>query len=203
MIRPLHWALLKKNQKTFALKPRMKRILILALVVSIATVGFAQDKPAKPAKKLAGKESTLPNTKPCAPFTVNLNTGKLNGIKPTASMATVKKKLPCYTGDSEEGGFANCGGGVFYISDDFYFYTFRDYIEIRSRFIGNIQPYVLGLYKSDIKAKLLTADKELDGGRVWLYTKPYGTLRLNFSAEGKCIEIGIHNATIDKVELCQ
>lgn len=181
----------------------MKRILTLALAIGITAIGFAQDKPKKAPKQKPVKETMVTVPKPCAPFTINLNSGKLNGVKPTASIATVKKKLPCYTGESEEGGATNCGGGVFYLKDDFYFYTFRDYIEVRSRFVGNIEPYLLGIYKKEVKAKLSEPDKELDGGRVWLYTKQYGTLRLNFNAEGKCVEIGIHNTTIDKVELCE
>lgn len=182
----------------------MKRIVTLALIVGIATGGFAQNKPKKSSRKLAGTENTLPHIYvPCASLSVNLNSGKLNGLKPTAAMETVKKKLPCYTGESEETGLFNCGGGVFYIKDDFYFYTYRDYIEIRNRFSGSIQPNLLGMYKNDIKSRLAEPDKELDGGRVWLYSKHYGTLRVNFDLEGKCVEIGIHAVPVDKVQLCE
>lgn len=70
--------------------------------------------------------------------------GTLNGLNGQASMDEVKRQLPCFTGETEEGSSYNCGGGVFYLDHTFFFYTGRDYIEIRKGFQGKSSIEVLG-----------------------------------------------------------
>ena len=64
--------------------------------------------------------------------------GTVNGVDPTASMSEVKSKLPCFTGETEEGGVFNYGGGIFFLNHDFYFYTYQNFIDIRKGFKGRM-----------------------------------------------------------------
>jgi hypothetical protein len=175
---------------------RIIAIVILTSIVIVApaqTTGRVKDKKAEP--KVA--------VTTCPDLIVDLNTGRVNGIKPSVSMSAVKKKLPCFTGESEEGIVANCGGGVFYLKNDIYFYTGRNYIEIRNKFSGRTEPALLGTSRDDVLYTYGEADIKVDGGRVLIYKKPYGSLRLVFNMDGRCIEIGIHSDSPSKVVLCE
>ncbi len=166
-----------------------KNIVLLAIAAIIVLVndGFAQTK------------------KPCKNLFADLEKGTMNKVSPSTSMEKVKKKLPCFTGDSEEGSVFNCGGGIFYLNDDFFFYTGRDYIEIRSGYKGGISDDVLGKDVSTIKSKYGEPDKQLKGddGTIFLYKKKYGTLRLYFSEDGRVKEIGMHAVNPKDIKLCE
>ena len=176
----------------------MKKIICGLLLVCSFTVAFSQND-GKAKDRADGK----PKVKACKKIQANLISGTVNGVKPTALMEAVKKKLPCFTGESEENDFANCGGGVFYLNDDIYFYTGRDYIEIREKFTGKTEPSLLGTYRDEVKSILGVADKEIDGGRVLIYKKTYGALRVVFNMDDKCVEIGIHAVAPADVQLCE
>jgi hypothetical protein len=143
--------------------------------------------------------------KPCKNLFADLEAGTINKVKASQPMNVVKKKLPCFTGDSEEGGSMNCGGGVFYIDNDFFFYTGRDYIEIRSDYNGQLSDDVMGKDKSIIHSKYGEPDRKLKGseGEVLLYKKKYGTLRLYFGEDGRVMEIGMHAVNPKSVEFCE
>jgi len=181
----------------------MKKAVTIAFILLLAMAGYAQDVAKKPKKEKPVKAAKPATAKPCTNLTVNLKAGTIKGLKATARMSTIKKKLPCFTGDTEEGSAMNCGGGVFYLNDDFYFYSGRNYIEIRSKFTGAVSPMVLGVTRTGVKDLLGMPDKQLMYGRIWLYKMPYGTLRLNFSIEEGCVEIGIHAASPAEVKLCE
>ena len=80
----------------------------------------------------------------CDQIVVDFERGTLNGLNGAASMDEVKKQLPCSTGETEEGSSFNCGGGVFFLKHTFFFYTGRDYIEIREGFTGKCSEDLLG-----------------------------------------------------------
>lgn len=176
----------------------MKKIICGLLLLSSFTVAFSQN-----TGKVKDRADGKPKVKPCKKIQVNLTSGTVNGVKPTALMDVVKKKLPCYTGESEEGEVFNCGGGVFYLNDDIYFYTGRDYIEIREKFTGKTEPSLLGTYRDEVKSILGVPDKEIDGGRILIYKKAYGALRVVFNMDDKCVEIGIHAVAPADVKLCE
>src|SRR5690349_24563660 len=48
----------------------------------------------------------------CQPLMVDVRAGTVNGLGPGTPFAKVKKRLPCFTGVSDEGAFYNYGGGV-------------------------------------------------------------------------------------------
>jgi hypothetical protein len=177
----------------------MNRIIATVVLGCFFIPAIAQ----KPVKTKTKAEPAVVVATGCDNIIADLVTGRVNGLKPTASMSSVKKKLPCFTGESTEGGNVNCGGGVFYLNNDIYFYTGRNYIELRDKFSGHTEPQLLGINRKDITTKLGVADIEIDGGRVLIFKKPYGSLRLLFNMDGRCIEIGIHSSSPEKVQLCE
>jgi hypothetical protein len=117
----------------------MKRIFLSILFLSLTFIGYSQN---------------------CDNLVGDLLNGTLNGVKPTDDMALVKAKLPCFTGDSDEGVEMNCSGGVFYIKHNFFCYTGRDYIEMRRKFTGKLSIPIFGLTK-DAAIKKLGLGKEI------------------------------------------
>jgi hypothetical protein len=141
----------------------------------------------------------------CDKLVADLKKGTLNGLKPTATQEQVKEKLPCFTGDSEDGGAFNCGGGVFFLNNDFFCYTGRDYIEIRSKFSGKLSIPVLGLTKAAAIKKLgmgKAVRTEKDGDTAFLFFKTaYGCVRLTI-VDGIVDQVAMHSKPAAKVELC-
>ena len=85
---------------------------------------------------------------------VNLKRGTVNKLKLTASQDEVKAALPFSSGDTGEGSDFNCGGGVFFLTNSFFFYTGKDHVEFREKFKGKLSVAVLGVAKSVAIAKL-------------------------------------------------
>lgn len=141
---------------------------------------------------------------PCIGLQANLKKGTLNKLKPTASMADIKAKLPCFTGDTEEGSSFNCGGGVFYLKNDFFFYSGRDYIEFRKKFNGKLSIDLLGKTREEI-VKILgePARKDTEGSEeAYLFKKKYGSLRVSFGSDEKVRVVAIHAQQPADVKLC-
>jgi hypothetical protein len=142
----------------------------------------------------------------CDELVANLAKGTLNGLKPGAAMEAVKEKLPCFTGDSEEGGAFNCGGGVFYLNHDFFYYTGNDYIELRSKFKGKVSVQVLGLTKAAAIKKMKVFGRvvrtQKNGNQSFLFFKTsYGCICLTLE-DGSVKKLGMYNKPAAKVELC-
>ena len=146
---------------------------------------------------------------------VDLKKGQLNGFSPSASMDAIKERFPCFTGESEEGMNGNCGGGVFYLKHDFFFYSHRDYLEVRSDFKGKMSLDVFGKSMAEIEAMLgkpkLIPIYEDDGNDQFQYTpdihhlykRKYGTLRITYDSSSKRVsQIGIHYQKVKEVEIC-
>lgn len=169
------------------MKPTLSKHLLFALSLLLLTAveGFGQQG--------------------CDNLHVDLDKGRINGVKPTAQMNQVKKKLPCSTGETSESEGYNCGGGVFYLNHDFYCYTGQDYIEVRRDFKGKVSKPVLNKTDSEIEALLGKPDMIVTGyhpGDNWFYRKPYGTLRITFDEYGVSRKFGMHAVAPEKVELC-
>ncbi|HEX6042728.1 hypothetical protein, partial [Longimicrobium sp.] len=123
----------------------------------------------------------------CARLAFDLRGGTLNGVAPTASMDEVKRRLPCSTGETEEGGPFNFGGGVFFLDHDFYFYTHRDYIEVRSRFPGTVTPDVLGKDVREAARLLGPSVRVLAGRQSLLFATAYGCAEAR-TRDGETVE---------------
>jgi hypothetical protein len=142
----------------------------------------------------------------CDNIVVDLKKGTINKLKPTATQEEVKTALPCSTGDTEDGSEFNCGGGVFFLDNDFFFYTGKDYIELRKNFKGKLSASVLGLSKAAATAKLkmgkaIRTEKQEDGREDLFFKTTYGCISLQIE-KGKVKAIAIHATTAKDVELC-
>ena len=142
---------------------------------------------------------------------VDLEKGLVNGLKPTMTMDSLKRMMPFYTSETEENPDYNCGGGVFYLNNDVYFYTGRDYIEIRTEFNGKMSHDILNHNIQEVTRQLGKPDDQVKPGgddesiMVVYYKKPYGCLRLNYNiSTGNIYEIGIHSKPIleSKMDIC-
>ncbi len=123
----------------------------------------------------------------CDNIKVNLKKGTINKLKLTADQAKIKKQLPCFTGDTEDGSDYNCGGGVFYLDHGFCFYSGENYFEIRKQYKGTTSVPVLGLQK-DQAIKNLKMGKpvrsEMNGDTEYLFFKTsYGCLWLKINED--------------------
>jgi hypothetical protein len=132
----------------------------------------------------------------CDMLLVNLKKGTINGLKPTATQEKVKEKLPCFTGDTEDGSNYNCGGGVFFLNHDFYFYTGNDYIELRSKFNGTVSAAVLGLTEEE-------AVKNLKMGKAVRVEKNETDRYLFFKTGYGCVVLTITGSSVKKIAMYQ
>ncbi len=128
----------------------------------------------------------------CDALVFDLERGLLNGLAPTATPAEFKAQFPCSTGETEEGGPFNFGGGVFFLDHDFFAYTHRDYIEARTNFAGRVEPAVLNAPVAELEAAFGAPGREEDGAR--LYRTRYGCLRAETSETSgdTVVELGVH-----------
>ena len=146
----------------------------------------------------------------CDQLFLDLKTGKLNGVSPSASMDDVKKAFPCYTGETEEGSDFNCGGGIFMLKHDFYFYTHADFIEVRKGFKGKLSKPVFNIGKNELISLVGNPDNTIkhelkysDGViHVYQYEKKWGVLAF-LEKEGKITEIDLHEGKkIGQIDYC-
>jgi hypothetical protein len=141
----------------------------------------------------------------CDKLVADVKKGTLNGLKPTATQEQVKEKLPCFTGDTKDGSDFNCGGGVFYLDHDFFYYTGNDYIEFRKNFKGKLSIPLLGLSKAAAvkkagMGKAVRTEKEGDTEYVFLKTT-YGCLMLKIE-DGKVVKVAMYAKPAKDAELC-
>ncbi len=148
---------------------------------------------------------TAINAQDCPFLIADLKKGTINKLTPLVSQEQLKIKLPCFTGESEEGGPMNCGGGVFFLKHEVYFYTGRDYIEIRKGFAGKLSIPVLGLSKNAAIATLKMGKiirTEIDDEDEYIFFKTgYGCLFLKL-VDSKVVGIDISAKKAADVELC-
>jgi hypothetical protein len=119
---------------------------------------------------------------PCASLHFDLVRGTLNGVAPTASMDEVKRRLPCSTGELEETSEMNFGGGVFFLDHDFFFYTGRNYIEVRRHF--PVTPGVLGRPIAEAQRMLGPHARTLERRGSMLFRAHFGCVEARLSRDG-------------------
>jgi len=151
----------------------MKKILIVLPLLFATAIGFSQTK-----------------TKKCDSLVLNLDKGTLNGLKPTATQQQIKAKLPCFTGVTKDGDAFNCGGGIFYLNHDVFFYTTLDIINVRDEFAGKMtwKGKPLNIWGSTIdevesifgaNPEISTESDDEENFHV-IYKMKWGSLRIEF-----------------------
>lgn len=145
---------------------------------------------------------------------LDLKNGSMSGIKPNASFEEIKSSLTCFTGESEEGVDHNCGGGIYYLNHGFYFYSHRDYVEVRTDYTGGISQDLLEKTKDEILDMFGKPDRipkyQNNPDLSWyqpnvhyLYNRQYGALRITFEPENMtCTIIAVHSKTPEEIEIC-
>jgi len=150
----------------------------------LVLIGTAREQSTSALQPSAGPAVRVPATSPddkafppgCDQLLFDTNKGTINGLGPTAEWDEIKARLPCFTGTTEEGLGYNYGGGIFYTNHDFYFYTFRDFIEVRSNFKGTVKP---NIFKEDMKDVWLSDELKTKDPNRRYFRRSWGCLVLS------------------------
>lgn len=143
----------------------------------------------------------LKTTVTCPAMMVNILEGNVNGIEPDFPASQVKKALPCFTNEEEEGPSTACGGLISYKDKNIFFYTGRDYIEIRENFQGKISLPLMGADRKNI-FQYLGYPKLKDTG--WdAFGTAYGIIILYYNKSGKVNKIQFSKKSTDTISLCE
>jgi hypothetical protein len=143
-----------------------------------------------------GLHAQLKTTQVCPSFVVDILDGKVNELYSSSTPGEIKSKLPCFSSAEETG----CGG-IFYKDKDIYFYTGRDYVEIREKFKGKLTIPLLGVSRSGL-FKTLGHPKIKDVN--WdAFQMAYGTLVLYYNKAGKVNKLQISVKSTEALTLCE
>jgi hypothetical protein len=137
----------------------------------------------------------------CGIFTVDILDGKLNGIRPDARWGEIKDKLPCFTSSQAEGDTTKCGAGVFYKDKEVYFFTDRDYIEIREKFQGKFSIPVMGASRSSLFSVL--GNPKIKDENWDAFQMAYGCLVLHYNKTGKVNLVQFSTRGTEALSLCE
>lgn len=147
--------------------------------------------------------TALPQLKPtpvCPTFIVDILDGKVNELYPNSTMGEIKGKLPCFSETEAETTSSRCGGTIFYKDRDIYFYTGRDYVEIREKFKGKLTIPLMGASRNSL-FKWLGHPKIKD--ITWdAFQMAYGTLVLYYKA-GKVNKLQFSTKPSEALSLCE
>lgn len=137
----------------------------------------------------------------CPEITVNILQGSVNGLDADFTVGQIKKTLPCFTSEEPESDSSKCGGLISYKNQDIYFYTGRDYIEIREKFKGKLSIPLMGAARGSLFQYLgYPKIKDVD----WdAYVTAYGILVVHYNKAGKIIMLQISKKTADTLKLCE
>jgi len=142
----------------------------------------------------------LKTTAVCPAFTVNVLEGTLNDdLNPKSTTGEIKTIFPCFNEVAEETSGTKCAG-IFYKDKDIYFYTGRNYIEIRQNFKGKLSLPLIGASRSSL-FKWLGHPKVKDVNWDAFQTK-YGILILYYNKAGKINKLQISSKSTDTIKLC-
>jgi hypothetical protein len=137
----------------------------------------------------------------CGVITVDILDGKVNDVEADFTAGQIKKSLPCFTSEEAEGNTSKCGGGVFYKDKDIYFYTGRNYVEIREKFKGKLSIPLMGASRNSL-FKWLGNAKLKD--TTWdAFSTSYGTLVLYYNKASKVNKIQFSTEDTESLSLCQ
>lgn len=160
----------------------MKNLLLTVIFIVVAMNGFAQ----------------LQSTPVCPPFKVDVLGGTINKLSPRSTAGEVAKALPCFSEKLEPGDPAKCAG-VFYADQGVYFYTDRNYIEVRDSYKGAITiPF--GTPRASLFSML--GRPKLKDPSWEAYQTEYGTLVMYFDAAGKLNKIQMSSKSTETLKLC-
>jgi len=137
----------------------------------------------------------------CDDFYVDILDGRVNGVKPNFGYEEIKEKLPCFTSVEPEGPSSKCGGSIYFKDKDVYFFTDRDYVEIKEKFKGKLSIPLMGASRNSL-FKWLGNPKLKDA--TWeAYPTNYGILVLHYNKAGKVNLIQFSTKSAESLSLCE
>ncbi len=142
----------------------------------------------------------LKTTPVCPVFTVDVLYGTINDINPKSTLGEVKTSLACFTEVLEKDSSGKCAG-VFYKEKDIFFYTSRNYVEIREKFKGKLSLPIMGASRAGL-FKWLGYPKIKDTNWDAFQTR-YGTLILYYNKAAKVNKIQMSSKTTETLKLCE
>jgi len=146
-------------------------------------------------------QAQLKTSKVCPSIYVDILDGKVNGLETDFTQGQIKKTLPCFTAAEDENSSSKCGGLISYKDKDVYFYTGRDYVEIRDKFKGKLSIPLMGAGRNSL-FKWLGHPKIKDIS--WdAYQTQYGTLVLYFNKANRINRILFSKKSTDTMTLCE
>ncbi|MBC7873607.1 MAG: hypothetical protein H7Y01_06415 [Ferruginibacter sp.] len=143
----------------------------------------------------------LKTTPVCPTIMVDILDGKVNELYANSTPGEIKGKLPCFSETEEEIAGSLCGGGVFFKDKDIYFYTGRDYVEIREKFKGKLSLPLMGASRTSL-FKWLGHPKIKDLNRD-AFQMAYGTLVLSYNKAGKVNKLQFSTQQTEALNLCE
>lgn len=162
----------------------MKNLLLSFFLLTILTEVSAQ----------------LKTTPLCPPLMVNVMEGNVNNIQPNFTGGQIEKAFPCFTGKVEESDTSKCGGLISLDDNDIYFYTSRDYIEIREKFKGKMSIPLMGAARTEL-FQWLGYPKIKDVS--WdAFQTAYGILIVYYNKANKIYKIQMSTKTANTIKLC-
>lgn len=152
------------------------------------------------ATTIAQAQLKTSNPNQCSTFVIDILHGKLNGIEPDFTPGEIKKGLPCFTSIEAEDS-SKCGGIISYKDKDVYFYTGRNYVEVREKFKGSLSIPLMGSARGG-SFKWLGNPAMKDTN--WdAYQTSYGILILYYNKANKVNKIQFSTETTNTINLCE
>lgn len=138
----------------------------------------------------------------CDDFNVDILGGTVNNMRPDYTYGMIKEKLPCFTSTDAEGATGTkCGATLSYKDKDVYFYTDRDYIEIREKFKGKMS---MPLFFTTRKGIFKYLGRPLLKDDTWeAFQTAYGIVVLYYNKAGKVSKIQMTTKTTQTLQLCE
>jgi hypothetical protein len=136
----------------------------------------------------------------CSSFVIDILDGKLNGVEADFTPGEIKKLLPCYTSEEREDS-SKCGGLISFKDKDVYFYTGRNYVEIREKFKGKLSIPLMGAARGSLFKYLghpAMKDTNWDA-----YQTAYGVLIVYYNKANKINKIQYSTETTSTINLCE
>ena len=142
----------------------------------------------------------LTSTPYCPPFNIDILDGTVSGLHPQSPHGDIKNRLPCFTDAVDELSSGGCGG-VFFKDKGVYFYTYRDYIDIKANFIGTMSIPLMGMDRKSLFKWL--GNPGITDINWETFQMRYGCLVLFFDTYGKVNRVIISSKGAEILRLCE
>jgi hypothetical protein len=164
----------------------MRRMVTAKLILSVLALSLAS---------CATTNSTVPAMpdvrEGCDALEFDISLGHINGLTPDVSQDRLKMILPCSTGATEDGADYNYGGGVFFLKHDFFVYTGKNFIEVRTEFKGRTVSGLMGKRSGPVQELLGEPKRAAKLPDTGFHPTAYGCARVEYQ-NGAVVRLAAH-----------